>query len=91
MAVATEAKPPPAQDGVREEGSIEARVPAALRLLPAIQNYEWGVRGGGDTSLVSRMAQVYTLHPNTVTLTLTLTLTPDPETLRPLARMLLFL
>jgi mannose-6-phosphate isomerase len=30
--------------------------PAAVEVLPAVQNYDWGVRGGADNGLVARMA-----------------------------------
>ena len=30
--------------------------PAAVEVLPAVQNYDWGVRGGADKGLVARMA-----------------------------------
>jgi len=31
--------------------------PAAVEVQAAVQNYEWGVRGGGDNGLVARMAK----------------------------------
>jgi len=35
---------------------IEEKVPAAIEVKAAVQNYEWGVRGGANNGLVARMA-----------------------------------
>ena len=35
----------------------DRKPPAALAVQAAVQNYEWGVRGGGENGLVARMAK----------------------------------
>lgn len=35
---------------------LEEQPPAAVEVRAAVQNYEWGVRGGADNGLVARMA-----------------------------------
>ena len=35
---------------------VEEQAPAAVVCQAAVQNYDWGVRGGGENGLVARMA-----------------------------------
>jgi hypothetical protein len=42
--------------GLRVGRMAEREVDAAVLIRPVVQNYDWGVRGGGNTSLVARMA-----------------------------------
>ena len=38
---------------------VEEQAPAAVVCQAAVQNYDWGVRGGGENGLVARMALLH--------------------------------